>query len=725
MFTTPKKATKFRPHPYKTPTRPSPGGHMHPPSSPFGSPINTSPFARSPPPDFVAYSPFRQHRVGVREIRSQTPLRKPPANPGRFSSLPAHLQPNPTLNALIEESAQAVQNAQVPLTPEDSIYWKELAKLGAANKFQNALCEAREEISRGVRDAPLVNAQIDAATEYRSPRKADLLRERREAIAARQAEMEVLRERSVSPTPRRHSPRKRKEEESKPSKKHQRHERQRRAEAARRVSEELQTPTPAPSPPRVPTIPPVLPVAEPTPMEAEAVEDTAAAEAHRKEEEAERAWRVAEKEAEEKARAQYLAALQAEQAEQAHRAAAQRAEEEAQLQRLKAMNEEARLQTLKAEQTRKLAEQERVLADMERAQAAKTQRRAEEWLAKVAEERVQAEAIRKQAEQEYLRAQREQEERIQSQRKADLLSAQRKAEEEAQRQAAFREEAARIQAERDDFFRQKAEIEQIFNLAETTYIERMARLAEIERAEAVLEANFRARMEEMQYFANHPRNPLAEHYRQQAAQRAAEEEFQRQSQQQHRQQQHRQQEQEQEYQHYQQQHHKQQEPENHAPDAHYTETRDVPMRDSSFMTASKHSVHEEVPRTEYQETPAPSYSPPSSVPLTGSDFFANWEAKWKCMQSETDLSSLHFSQLPWPVLCHVTGINDITTDRLLDFLNHPDCPRALVQKKVIARYHSDRFDTRVTRKLHPTQKDVVAQMAEHCTVLLVQLMRRR
>lgn len=698
---------------------------MHPPSSPFGSPINTSPFARSPPPDFIAYSPLRQNRIGVRQFRSQTPLRKPPVNPGRFSSLPAHLQPNPTLNALIEESAQAVENARVPLTPEDSIYWKELAKLGAANSFQNALCEAREELSRGTRDAPFVNARIDAATEYRSPRKKDLLRERRETIATRQAEMEVLRERSVSPTPRRHSPRKRKEEELKPSKKHQRHERERRAEAARRVSEELQTPTPAPTPPRAPAIPLAPPVAEPVPMEAEAVEDTDAAEARRKEEEAEKAWRLAEKEADEKARAQHLAALQAEQAEQAHQAAARRAEEEALAQRLEALNEEARLQTLKAEEARKLAEQERVLADIERAQAAKAQRRAEEWLAKLEQERAQTEAIRKQAEQDYLRVQREEEERTRSQRETDLLAAQRKAEEDAQRQAAFREEEARICAAREELHRQRAEMERVISEAKITYVERMARLAEMERIEAVFEANIRARMEEMQYYANHPRNPLADYYRQQAAQQAAEEEFKRQNQYQQRQQEQQKQEQEKEYQHHQQQHQYQPEPEGHTPDAHYTETKDVPMRDSSFMTASTPSAHEDAPYTEYQEPPAPSYCPPPSVPLTGSEFFANWEAKWKVMHSETDLSNLHFSQLPWPVLCHVTSINDITTDRLLDFLNHPDCPRALVQKKVIAHYHSDRFDTRVTRKLHSTQKVVVAQMAEHCTVLLVQLMRRR
>ncbi|KAF8962267.1 hypothetical protein BDZ97DRAFT_1119117 [Flammula alnicola] len=668
MFTTPKKATRFRPHPYNSPVtsfgireiptvspRSSPGGPTLPSTTPFPSPR----IFQTPTPRKRYYaagnipstpSPMRtsvkgHHRVGVRHARSQTPLRKQraPFSPGRPSSVPTNLHSNPPFATISQETLHAVQQSRLPLTQEDRIFVEEMERLTNSHSFATALADARQAVDRAAEVAPILNAEIEAKSECRLAMDTDLADEREHADARRKAlleakakeekhraEQERLRQEQARADRERRLQEERNEE-------HRRYQENLAEMKRRRIEREQQEMEAAP---HCDAVPCREEPAAALPEERMQTEQDQEADAQRRvQEEAERVRLAAELQAMEDARF-----------------------------RFEAQQEEARRQAIRAQEELRQAEEDRRRAN---------------------EERMRAQQQRMCVEEERLRVEKEQEEirRIQQEAARAKLAAQLKAEEEASQQAARAqaEIQARIQAQQEAFARQQADARYRAEREDArAWAEQRARLEEMARLEAELEARIRAareaeQAEEAAFYANRERTRLYEQYQQQ--------------------------------QYAQQQYQQQQQGFANSSQHQYNNT-DIPMREPSTyidMDASMHSLQDGTP---YADEPPPVFCAPPPPP-TDAERFAIYEAKWEAFQSEPNLL-LTFDQLPWPVLHDIDCIAGITRERVHTFVFDPKRPgfagkghRARVRPEIL-RYHPDKFEN-LMAKIRPDQREIVRE----------------
>ncbi|KAF8189292.1 hypothetical protein BJ912DRAFT_377000 [Pholiota molesta] len=480
MFTTPTKTPKFRLRPYDSPIRTSPGGPFSAPSTPF----TPTPYKFSSPRKLNLANPLspspRLHRIGG--YYTPSPHRMQRLSPRRKSA-PPHLNPEPVLSAIIEETSAAVITRVFRSARREDLFQRAVALGFSIASITRSPMPARMSIAVSRMDL----SSTQNLTGHLSPVSYEgrILRARR----AKEAESGLRPNRrfeSSANCPAENPSNVGRRESAK---------RTTIGRNSQRGSGDVSNANNA--------------------LRSQAT-----------------SRRSRDPPSPQKSRLSYVThnlangsgcrcsrcSTEARGTEAARLVAERLAAEEAQA-RLAAQQEEARLQ----EEAKRL-EEERFRIEMERSQAEKARKRAEEERARVEMEFARAEEELRMVEEMRQWAQRQQEERLREMQEEARLAAQRKAEEQARREAERREQEARIYAEREAFAQRQAEMRRIAEHVENSFSERMARLSELQRLEEMFEARLRAELEDLAKNANRPRNPLAEFYIRQAAQHAAEQE---------------------------------------------------------------------------------------------------------------------------------------------------------------------------------------------------------
>ncbi|KAF9482723.1 hypothetical protein BDN70DRAFT_403172 [Pholiota conissans] len=660
MFTSKKPALRYIPHP-------SPGGGRaaNPSTPPRFQPYQATSSPRkihmgNPTPPST---PSRGHRISLRGPQAPvTPVRPAPRRVGA----------SPALARVNQALAQTRPAAEKDPEPRDSKFFGELDHLKVVHSFDALLEAARNDVELASIQAPHFNAKIEAQSEYQHGDVSSRPLSMRERVHLRK---QVKRELSERNSFERRSKRQRDEDSlarRRTQKKARMAEREeRRVKVERRDEARPQrSPTPTPASP------------QPGPSQAQ--------------QQAEAARQAAELQAAER-----------------HAAELQAAERAAQ--------EEARLQAHRAQEAKQQAE-EKVALDLALSMAQKARRRLEEETKRceeacrqmeeeIALKNAQAEKDLKQADEAERLARRQLDETLRVlQEEAQLLEAER-----AQINALCAQHEAYLKAEHRAFLHRQDEHRRILEQAELSIEERRARLAQIERAQHQAEESMHARI---QQFANLTGEQFATFFRQEA-QRIAEEEASRCAAEEA----------------FARQHYQNTTPQaDHAAHKQQPPQRDFSMREPSLADVSMHSIPDSMSFTDDPPTPrmssaspppppTPSPPPGPASPPTVAELFALWGKKWEYIDSHADLRNVDHRGLPWPTLRNIETTNDITIEHIAEFLSHSDCPPRLSARKLIALYHSDKFKFRVTNKLSLDQQALAEQMANHCTILLVNHMR--
>ncbi|KAF8999159.1 hypothetical protein BDQ17DRAFT_1182702, partial [Cyathus striatus] len=97
--------------------------------------------------------------------------------------------------------------------------------------------------------------------------------------------------------------------------------------------------------------------------------------------------------------------------------------------------------------------------------------------------------------------------------------------------------------------------------------------------------------------------------------------------------------------------------------------------------------------------------------------FDLYDKKWEALRGGDNIPQLFFGQFPWPVLCDVSGLQDITEERLGEFFFHSARPgfedksrRDRVRKEFL-RWHPDKFEAKMLDFIIPEHKELVKEAA--------------
>lgn len=108
---------------------------------------------------------------------------------------------------------------------------------------------------------------------------------------------------------------------------------------------------------------------------------------------------------------------------------------------------------------------------------------------------------------------------------------------------------------------------------------------------------------------------------------------------------------------------------------------------------------------------------------------ARYDNQWDALKNENfDIGEpLHFAQMPWPVLAHVTLPEQITYSAVEEFLFHPlravKSPKDRLRGEVL-RWHPDKFDAKILSKVMVEEIEMVREASGHVVRILTQMMMK-
>ena len=111
------------------------------------------------------------------------------------------------------------------------------------------------------------------------------------------------------------------------------------------------------------------------------------------------------------------------------------------------------------------------------------------------------------------------------------------------------------------------------------------------------------------------------------------------------------------------------------------------------------------------------------------DLLARYDNEWDALKSEIceRTEPIHFDQMPWPVLAHITRPDQITYSAVEEFLLHPLRPVKSPKDRLraeIMKWHPDKFDRRILSKVAAEQIDLVREASGHVARILTQMMMK-
>jgi hypothetical protein len=108
---------------------------------------------------------------------------------------------------------------------------------------------------------------------------------------------------------------------------------------------------------------------------------------------------------------------------------------------------------------------------------------------------------------------------------------------------------------------------------------------------------------------------------------------------------------------------------------------------------------------------------------------ARYDNKWEALKNEIGerQDSIHFVQMPWPVLAHITHPDQITYAAVEEFLFHPlytaKSPKERLRAEVL-RWHPDKFDAKILSRVQVEQFDMVREASGLVARILMQMMKK-
>ena len=421
--------------------------------------------------------------------------------------------------------------------------------------------------------------------------------------------------------------------------------------------------------------------------------------------------------------------------QKAHREAKERRESLAQAERdLK--ERQSRQEQEEKDLEADLAERQRKLEEMRRVHEQRERERAEARRREV-RRREEEEAVLRE---EHIRTAKEHQSQLESERQARILAQQ--AVEEMERNAELRrdlqEEALRAAAEADLRAQEQARARYYAEEEARRAKERLQAQAEelirAQKAQESLDAQIRAEnearwREQEARFRLHAEEYVQAEARLQAEAAAAQ--AQAQWEQYHYAQQQHEYEQAQYYQQQQYQYQQQQQQFYTDPDVHMRE----PSIRVDIMDASMASI---APETE-TPAPAPPRSPtpdpepyiPPPTPQTHEEWFALYDAKWVAIRQSDAIAApnLTFAHFPWPVFRFVESLDDLTEDDIKDFFKwkYAHTTGKLVGKTWrddLRRWHTDKF-SQFTGKIVPQEVGEVSEGFSRCIKVMTVFQREK
>ncbi|EMD31933.1 hypothetical protein CERSUDRAFT_119264 [Gelatoporia subvermispora B] len=108
--------------------------------------------------------------------------------------------------------------------------------------------------------------------------------------------------------------------------------------------------------------------------------------------------------------------------------------------------------------------------------------------------------------------------------------------------------------------------------------------------------------------------------------------------------------------------------------------------------------------------------------------FRQYHERWDVLlNSDAHIGPIHGDQIPWPTHHLIQSLEDITVERVSEFLFHPvhlrlqEKTRKEMLKWEVRKYHSDKFTTKVLPRVVDWQRDLARQAAEAFTKCITQL----
>jgi hypothetical protein len=111
------------------------------------------------------------------------------------------------------------------------------------------------------------------------------------------------------------------------------------------------------------------------------------------------------------------------------------------------------------------------------------------------------------------------------------------------------------------------------------------------------------------------------------------------------------------------------------------------------------------------------------------DRLARYDNEWDALKNDNfELKEpIHFAQMPWPVLAHVTHPYQITYAAVEEFLFHPlrtaKSPKDRLRAEIM-KWHPDKFDRKILSKVVVEQIDLVREASGHVARILTQMMTK-